>query len=182
MSELGDGQPLYLRDLTTGQELVFESAALPNRGVETASKLRMKRTLYPGGSEASTQVLGIEDEPIQLEGRWIDEQMGAADAAAAMVADVRAMYVGQHECEMTWGSLITVRGHISRWAPRWDGQSRVSWRLEFTPSETTEPEALFPVTYPETPETAVAWWEIVDAVSDALWIAAAAACTVAVLV
>jgi len=168
MSELADGQPLTLRDLTTGKEITLEGAALPLRNVAAGAKLRHTTTWYPGATIASVQVHGIEEETIQLEGDWRDTLLGLEDGAAALVAAARSMLLAQHRVEMTWGTLVVRRGMILRFAPKYQGQAVIGWAIEFMPTETDEPESVITKEFPPTPETAVAWWEVVDAILDAL--------------
>jgi hypothetical protein len=175
MSELADGQPLILRDLTTGDEVTLEGAALPLRNVAAGAKLRHSTTWYPGATAASVQVLGVEEEPITFEGDWRDTLLGLEDGAAALVAAVRSLFLAQHKVEIAWGTLLVRRGMISRFTPTFQGQAVIGWSLEFMPTQTDEPETVVATVFPATPETAVAWWEVVDAILAGLTLGAAIA-------
>jgi hypothetical protein len=59
----------------------------PEGSLQIAARLRRSSTHYKGAREQSTQVLGVEEEPIPLEGRLDDTFAGGTVGRAKMYAD-----------------------------------------------------------------------------------------------
>lgn len=127
--------PMILEELEgLRRRVVLDASALPFQGMEAGVSMRMVRTHYPGSRRASVQVLGTEEAPILLQGRFSDVLLGAAGGAEALVAELRGLLTGQRPVELTWGAVVR-RGFVTRFTPRYQLRSVVGWELEFTPDE-----------------------------------------------
>ena len=148
---MADGLPVILRELEGQQrEVVLEGSALPRQGVEVGGRLRTVRTHYPGTRAASTQVLGTEEDPIELRGHLRDVWLGAEGAALAQMQALRDLYLGQRYCELSWGETLVRRGFIKEFRADFIREADIGYRLRFEVDEADEAEVLAPVEFEET--------------------------------
>lgn len=90
----------------------LKGAALPHQGLEIGSELRRVRTLYPGQRRASTQVMGVDPQPITLTGRLHDRLLDGAGSALALVQELRELFHRRSRVEVTFDA-VQVRGLIT---------------------------------------------------------------------
>lgn len=121
-------QPLVIRDLSTGVSVALEGSALPERGLRGGVRQRTAVSRYPGASRASLQVLGTEDQPLEMTGWWRDVHLRAGGAARELVAQFDALVRSQNLVEVTWGDALTVRGMLDEFVPEWETEAEVRWR------------------------------------------------------
>lgn len=138
---MADGLPVILRELT-GQrrEVVFEASAVPAGGFDVGGTLRTVRTHYPGTRVASTQVMGTEEDDIELRGVLRDSWTGVDGGAEATVAALRAIFLARRYCELAWGESLVRRGYLKRLVatPHRDGVW--DFRIVFEVAESDEAE------------------------------------------
>lgn len=143
----GDGLPLTVRTIEGSPlEVVFDRGALPTRGFEVGVNLRAVETMYPGNNGKSVQIMGVEYEPIVLEGFARDTWQEENGAAIRLTKAGRALVLAQRLCQMEWGDSLVVRGYLRnfRQMPDKDGEQR--WRLEFMVLESDEASSIRPPT------------------------------------
>ena len=114
---------------------------MPFQGLEAPAEIRHKRTAYPGSSTASIQVLGVDEAPIQVNGRFSDTLTGRPGGALAKLKELRAVFLGFQLCELSWGETLVRRGLIRRLRPTFNRDSDIGYRFEFEVTEADEPEA-----------------------------------------
>jgi len=147
------GQPMVLRDLVTGRSVVLEGDALPERGLRGGVRLRANITRYPGSSKGSTQVMGTEDDDLEMGGWWRDTLLHTAGGARSFVAAFDALLRGQNLVELTWGDAVVVRGFVREFTPEWDTEADVRWRARFMVVDSEADQVVSRPT-PETPTAA----------------------------
>lgn len=121
-----DGMPVIITALDSGSQLILSGRDLPNKGVELVSKLRYEKTYYPGVNEATFHVLGQEQDPIVLNGRFYDRSdfsivtQPTASLGNPFVGGPRLKAVFLQELfdnselvRLQWGSNIDVEGYIT---------------------------------------------------------------------
>jgi hypothetical protein len=134
------------------RKLRLTGRALPHRPYALSGKQRFDLTWYPGSPEATIQVLGPEEEPTTIKGRWCDRFLSIVEDTGLVtdrvltfatvdgrplteawllveeVDDIRQL--GQL-LEVSW--FTTQRtGIISRFTQTWLTAKDVEWEIEFT--------------------------------------------------
>jgi len=148
---MADGLPVIVRELEgQGREVVLEGSTLPQRGVDVGARLRTVRTHYPGSRRASTQVLGTEEQDIQLQGQLRDVWTGLQGGALSQMQALRDLYLGQRYCELSWGETLVRRGYLKEASFSLVRAEDIGYRLVFEVSEADEAEVVAPTEYEET--------------------------------
>ena len=134
-----------------GITLVLNERFLPYRPITIGGKQRAEFTWYPGSPEATVQMLGPEEDSIQLRGFWKDKFLGEtsvligqalnqqtgglsvnrADNVAALVQAVDAMRRMGRRITLKWSGLMRV-GHITGFRQTWHNVHDCEWELDFT--------------------------------------------------
>ena len=134
-----------------GVTLVLNERFLPYRPITIGGKQRAEFTWYPGSPEATVQMLGPEEDSIQLRGFWKDKFLGEtsvligqalnqqtgglsvnrADNVEALVRVVDAMRRMGRRITLTWSGLMRV-GHITGFRQTWHNVHDCEWELDFT--------------------------------------------------
>ena len=132
------------------RRVLLEQTALPERGVAVESRSRMQTTWYPGASEASVQLLGVEERPITFRGWLRDRWLGTVGGALALNQELEALLRGQQEVILTWtetqeGGVVPLdqqpivrRGYVTMYRPEYDRAADIAYELEFTPTGADE--------------------------------------------
>lgn len=131
----------------SGVTLELFSRALPYRPLTVGGRQRAQFTWYPGSPAAIVQMLGPEEQPIQLEGFWKDRFIGVGNgtdgiakangqpiyAVTELVAFVDAMRRTGRQYKLTWDKLERY-GHITEFVQTWHTFHDCEWSMEFTVS------------------------------------------------
>lgn len=134
-----DHLPIVIAELAPPfRVLTLSGKDKPEAGVDVAVEQRVQKTWYPGGSGASTQVLGVRHDPIVFRG-WFHDPLTFADGGpAARVALARALVQGQNRCLLTWGLTINKWGRVSRFVPSFFGVNRIRYEITFDVDQANE--------------------------------------------
>lgn len=127
--------------------LLDQDAALPEQGFEAGVRVRQVKTLYPGASTPSRQIMGTEEDAITLKGSWRDDLLGLVGGAQANVNTARLLVLRQVPCTLTWytddGSApLTRTGLVTNFTPTWRRADSVGWSLTFEVDEAAESEVV----------------------------------------
>ena len=165
-----DGQGVYLEPLEGNLDLVgLIDADTPESGVTVGGGLRSVTTRYPGSSKVSTQIMGTEEDDIEINGWFRDVWTGSDGGAAKRFADLRALWLTQHYCQLSWGQMIVRRGYVKRVEATFTSERAIRYKIIFQVSEADEAQIIakpFPAT--DTPFDLLALIrEIADFVDDA---------------
>ena len=137
-----------------GVTLVLNERFLPYRPITIGGKQRAEFTWYPGSPEATVQMLGPEEDSIQLRGFWKDKFYGETSVGygstddyrrgqiagygldrvanvAALVQAVDAMRRMGRRITLKWSGLLRV-GHITGFRQTWHNVHDCEWELDFT--------------------------------------------------
>lgn len=139
--------PLVLESLDGQVTLALYSRALPYRPLSIGGRQRAQFTWYPGSPAAIVQMLGPEEQPIQMEGFWKDRFIGVGNgvdgiakcnnepvyAVTELVAFVDAMRRTGRKYKLSWDKLERY-GHITEFVQTWHTEHDCEWSLEFTVS------------------------------------------------
>jgi len=145
-------QPMVLRDLSSGLSVVLEGAALPARGLRAGVRQRTSVSRYPGASKGSLQVMGTEDQPIEMSGEWRDQHLGRGGGARELAAQFEALVRAQNIVELTWGDALVVRGLLEEFSPEWETEAELRWRARFLVVE-SEADTVASRAMPSTPSS-----------------------------
>jgi hypothetical protein len=115
--------------------VTFSGSTAPNQGAEITDQRVTKRTLYPGSRRASTQDLGLDPQPLSLEGRLSDRLLGAAGDASALVGTLRSIMRAGEAVEIAWGSEVCRRGTFKTFTAKPMGQGVFEYSMEIEPDE-----------------------------------------------
>lgn len=102
---------------------------LPDQGVESGVEQRLATSWAPGAAQPVVQILGPRHLPMVLRGTWdqattrFEDPLSVVQAVAAIVAD-------GHRVRLVWGEVWRREGVITRFTPRWEMESLVTWELE----------------------------------------------------
>lgn len=146
-----------------GNTLVLNERFLPYRPITIGGKQRAEFTWYPGSPEATVQMLGPEEDSIQLRGFWKDKFYGEnsvgygptanyqqndtglglsrVDNVAALVQVVDDMRRMGRRITLNWAGLRRV-GHITGFRQTWHNVHDCEWEIDFSvvsQGETTVP-------------------------------------------
>ena len=167
-----DGLPVVIRTIEGAPlEVTLDRGAVPTRGFEVGVNLRTVGTSYPGNSAKSVQIMGVEQEPIVVEGFLRDSWQGETGAALRLNAELRALCLAQRLCQMEWGDTIVKRGYVKNFRAMPDKdtewRSRLeSWVLESADGGTTRaPQPLPPATQSTLSKVLDAMSEVEDALN-----------------
>jgi hypothetical protein len=146
---MADGEAIVIAELEgTGLQVFLEDSSLPTQ-LESASELRSVVTHYPGTSAASTQIMGVKDDDIVLEGQFRDVWIGFEGGAMARWQALRRLLIGQRYCELSWGSTFVRRGFVKRVEQTFRRGADIGYRLTFQVDEADEAEVVAPTAFPE---------------------------------
>jgi hypothetical protein len=167
------GEPTSFTIKTTSapaRELILRGRALPYQPFELEGSMRAEFTWYPGNAVATTQMLGAQEKPTVIKGRWKDRfirhttdagvpvtNTGLALFNGLSVADVfqlsqavEEIRLAGQEVEVTWDSHVRI-GILLRFRQSWQRREDLDWEMEF--QWTSRGEKQSPVTLPASPET-----------------------------
>lgn len=123
--------PLTITEIDGTNFLVLSDSALPEqRSMSLSTKLRRKSTYYPGNSVPSTQIMGTQEEPITLKGKWRDDLLGAIDGAQDLAAKARALVAGQRRCRLEWDNVVRY-GYVDAFDAVVIRRNSLEWTLTF---------------------------------------------------
>lgn len=123
--------PLTITEIDGVNSLTLTDSALPEqRSMDLALKLRRKSTYYPGNSVPSTQIMGTQEEPITLKGKWRDEWLGLTDGAQDLAAKARALVSGQRRCRLEWDNVVRY-GYVESFRATVIQRTALEWELVF---------------------------------------------------
>lgn len=145
-----------IRELTgDARTIELTERALPERGFELSGVQRAEFSWYAGAATASVQVLGPEEEPTEIRGRWTNQFIGRGVAFGEspmavvdgiVVADVREL-VELFDDVRRKGQLLEVvwdaqarHGLLVRFLHRWQQAEVVEWEARFQWASQAEPE------------------------------------------
>jgi len=133
-----DGEGVYIEPLEGLGLLQLVGSDTPNQGVVVGGKLRSVVTRYPGNDRPAVQILGVDEEPIVLEGTFRDDQFGIDGHAMKMQAECRAALLGRSYSQLSWGSALVRRGYVD--AVEFDVKSErwIGYKLTFQVCEADE--------------------------------------------
>lgn len=130
--------PLTITEIDGTNSLVLTDSALPEqRSMELAIKLRRKSTYYPGNSVPSTQIMGTQEEPIVLRGKWRDSLLGTVDGAQDLAAKARALVTGQRRCKLECDTVVRY-GYVEAFSTPVIRRDLVEWSLTFFPDQSDD--------------------------------------------
>ena len=141
-----------------GVELKLYSRALPYRPLSIGGRQRAQFTWYPGSPAAIVQMLGPEEQPIQMEGYWKDRFISVGDGVngiafynnapvyktTELVAIVDEMRRTGRKYQLSWDQLVRF-GHITEFVQTWHTPHDCEWSLEFSVSAQEEQTAVTPI-------------------------------------
>lgn len=128
-----------------GRVISLEGRALPYRGVEWETEMRLKTTYYPGNPVATQQTIGPIEKNTVITGMWKDIFLGNG-AARRNVQVIRDLVRTAQAVEVTWGigsinsfttpfksvgDPIVRRGFIKRIKAKFDRPQDVTFDIEF---------------------------------------------------
>jgi len=139
-------EPLSIVE-TTGSERGVElnNRALPFKGVSFAGEQRSEKTNYPGNPVSTLQVLGPNELPTEMQGRWKDQFLygmvtltgwdaivsdGEHPSAEQLVKIFHILRRSGNLLEVRWGPEIR-RGILKRFDPIYDRVDAVRWNMTF---------------------------------------------------
>lgn len=167
------GEPTSFTIQTTtepSRKLELRGRALPYQPFELEGSMRAEFTWYPGNAVATTQMLGAQEKPTVIKGKWKDRfirhtteagvavtNTGLALFNGLSVADVfelsqavEEIRLAGQEVEVTWDSHVR-RGVLLRFRQSWTRREDLDWEMEF--QWTSRGQAQSPVTLPANPQT-----------------------------
>ena len=115
--------------------------------IRVSGQQRSVQTWYPGSGKASVQVMGTEEDPIWLEGRWDDPfgTINPAQGAGVRIAVARGLMAGQSLCQLLWGPTIVRQGRVKRVEILYQRANRTEFRILFEVDQANEAIALAPI-------------------------------------
>lgn len=155
LQELGAGGVANERSLT------LRDRFLPYRPIKIGGKQRAEFTWYPGHPNAVVQMLGPEENTIQLNGWWKDrffdktsvEATGLSTSLttiADLIALVDSMRLTGRRIRLSWSGLQRY-GHITSFQQTWHNPHDCEWEIEFAVSALSAAVAVSPTAAPPTP-------------------------------
>lgn len=158
-----------------GLTLTLNDRFLPYRPITVGGKQRAEFTWYPGSPEATVQMLGPEEDTIQLRGFWKDKFLQIAqsviltaapanaaslsfiDSVSGLVQVVDDMRRMGRQIKLSWGAMQRV-GHIVSFRQTWHNIHDCEWELDFavlSQGETTVPAVIPTITLPDVYQVAL---------------------------
>lgn len=142
LATLGDGLPVIIAELYPPFRVITLAGKDRPEPVERESRQHAKQTWYPGTKEASTQVLGVREEPLVLEG-WFRDPLSLLDGGPqARVSVLRGMLEGQRMCRLLWGDAISLQGRIAGLKFKTHTLTRVKYEITFAIDKSDDIAAL----------------------------------------
>ena len=162
-----DGLPVVIRTIEgAALEVTLDRGAVPTRGFEVGVNLRTVETSYPGNSAKSVQIMGVEQEPIIVEGFLRDSWQGEAGAALRLRATMEALCLAQRLCQFEWGDTIVKRGYVKNFRAMPDKDTEWRYRLEFMVLESDDAVTIrAPQALPTATQSTLS--KVLDAISEA---------------
>ena len=141
-----DLQPVIIQELAPPFRTLTLGARSKPKPIRVTGRQRAIQTWYPGSTKASVQVLGTQEEPIILEGRWDDPfgTINPAQGAGVRVGLARGLMQGQNLCQLLWGSVIIRQGRVVEVSELIQKKERREYRIVFEVDQANEPIALAP--------------------------------------
>lgn len=125
------------QDGTTESTIELKGTDLPAPPLEVGGTQRVKKTVYPTGSDkrprTTLQVLGAEENDIELQGVWKDSRGGDGHAAEMTELLDRIRYEGK-PVRVSWDT-VSVEGIVSEFIPSIRRRQDVEWKLTVTVGE-----------------------------------------------
>lgn len=137
-----DGQAVYISDLEGNDLFQLNESELPEQGVTVGGELRSTVTRYPGTAKVSTQIMGTQEDDIEIRGWFRDAWTGLDGGAAKQYADLRAFWLRRHRCELSWGQLLVRRGFIKRVDVEFTSERAIKYKIVFQVDEADEPAVI----------------------------------------
>jgi hypothetical protein len=132
---------VIIRELTGSQRSVtLGGRALPNRSLPAGGELREKKTWYAGNNVATLQVLGAQDNDMQLRGIWNDRFIGGQvetngfetpELARDVVAIFDTLQRSGNALRFQWGEVVRM-GILAEFEPVWLREQDVEWTMRFS--------------------------------------------------
>ena len=147
---MADGLPVIIVELAPPFRVLTLGGRSRPKPVRVGGEQRASQTWYPGASKASTQVMGVQEDPISLEGRW-DDPLGTIlpqtnpFGAGTRVKLARGLMYGQNLCQLLWGTTIVRQGRVERFEVLYQKANRVDYRIVFAVDQANEAVALGPL-------------------------------------
>ncbi len=138
-----DGQPVFLIEQGGLERAVtLQGSDLPTQGVEEVANLRIVKTLYPGATSASMQVMGTDDGEFPVSGRFSDQLTGRVGGALEKRAELRALQKGMRFIELRWGDVFSKVGLIRELRFSLDREAEISYSFVFDVAEASDAEVI----------------------------------------
>jgi hypothetical protein len=143
-------EAVIFEELTGSRRSIeLRNRALPYRPVAFPGEQRIKKTTYPGNPVATIQVLGPNEQPIELKGTWKtryvtnDARLSGFDDIYVLGFPVTAeilstaferLRVGGNQISLTWGPIVRI-GVITQFVPNFQRVEDIEWTLTFEPQQ-----------------------------------------------
>lgn len=147
---MADGLPVIIQELAPPFRNLTLGGRTRPKPIRVGSEQQSVQTWYPGAGKASTQVMGVREDPITMEGRW-DDPLGTIlpqvnpFGAGTRVKLARGLQQGQNLCQLMWGSTIVRQGRIKRFEVLYQKANRTDYRIVFEVDQANEAVALGPL-------------------------------------
>jgi hypothetical protein len=147
---VADGLPVVIIELAPPFRVLTLGGRTRPKPIRVGSEQRAVQTWYPGSGKASTQVMGVREDPLIMEGRW-DDPLGTIlpqtnpFGAGVRVKLARGIQQGQNLCLCFWGTTIVKQGRLERFEVLFQKANRTDYRIVFAVDAANEPVALTPL-------------------------------------
>lgn len=149
---MADPSSFVVTELTgKGRNLILQGRALPYQPFTLEGSMRAEFVWYPGNPVASAQMLGADEKPTTVTGKWKNRFLKSQDDFGApviptaiatldgrQVEDAFALVTAVDEIrrsgqllEVTWDSFKR-RGILTKFRHSWTRREDVEWEIEFT--------------------------------------------------
>lgn len=149
----GDEQAIAIYELEGDKRIVILGGSDRPPELVQACAIRSVRTQYPGANRTSTQIMGVDDEDMTIEGQLRDVWGGAAGWATAQAAALRALGRGRRFCQMSWGTATVVRGYVRRVEIGHVADGIKRYKVDFQVDESDEADVTKPVAFARAPSS-----------------------------
>jgi len=129
----GDNQPIEFIDASdakAGQNVALTLAG-SDMPVEFALSMeqREEKTIYPGNSGATTQVMGMSYGDVNLDGEFDDLKGRQQNRAINMVSEIFRLMAKGKLYRIQWGEVVVLYARIRNFEPTWVRTGLCRWRL-----------------------------------------------------
>lgn len=102
--------------------------------VNTGIKLRESTTYLPGRNvEPDIHHFGDEGKPFDLNGRWMDQSIGAVNGAQTTAAAWKEFVADAQPVVVSWGPIVAYRIFIKEIEIEWESAAECVWAMKCTP-------------------------------------------------